>query len=88
MKSMTVIGTTGMMLVILMGAVAAAQNPAAPLTWKNYAETRDRVLPTAKEKGWQEIPWRSDLLSAAAEATKKDMPLLIWAMNGDPLGCT
>jgi hypothetical protein len=67
---------------------AEAQEKPTTLTWKTYDKVRDYVLPTEKEIGWQAIPWRSDFGQALAEASHKDMPLLIWAMNGDPLGCT
>jgi hypothetical protein len=72
----------------MMTGVGIAQKPPAELTWDTFEATRDRVLPTEKELGWQAIPWRSDLGEVVAEATTKEMPILIWAMNGDPLGCT
>ena len=37
---------------------------------------------------WRKIPWRRTLWEAALEAQKRDMPILLWAMNGHPLGCT
>lgn len=67
---------------------AEAQEKPTTLTWKTFDQVRDFVLPTEKEIGWQAIPWRSDFGQAVAEASHKEMPLLIWAMNGDPLGCT
>jgi hypothetical protein len=73
----------------LSAAVApAADKPPPKLTWDTFDEVKGRTLPTAKELGWQDIPWRSDLGRAVAEAAKKDVPVLVWAMNGDPLGCT
>ena len=69
-------------------AIVTAQGKPTTLTWDTFEAVRDRVLPTEKEVGWQAIPWRSDFGQAVAEAARKEMPLLIWAMNGDPLGCT
>ena len=39
------------------------------------------------ESKWNKIQWRSDLWLAKIESAKKNKPLFIWAMNGDPLGC-
>lgn len=73
----------------LFAATGVAQDkPPTELTWDTFDRVRDFTLPTDKELGWRDIPWRSDLGQAVAEASKKEMPVLIWAMNGDPLGCT
>lgn len=37
---------------------------------------------------WRSIGWRADLASAVLEASKARRPILLWAMNGHPLGCT
>ncbi|MCI0652310.1 MAG: hypothetical protein L0Z55_10550 [Planctomycetes bacterium] len=46
------------------------------------------VLPRPGELRWLEIPWRTDLLAARAEAAFARKPLFLWVMNGHPLGCT
>jgi DnaJ-domain-containing protein 1 len=46
------------------------------------------VLPTAEEERWQQIPWRTNLMRARAEAQQSGKPLFLWIMNGHPLGCT
>lgn len=86
MKSWTV--SAAVVILLVLAGPAAAQKPPAELTWDTFEAVRDRVRPTDRELGWQAIPWRSDLGRAVAEACKKEMPVLIWAMNGDPLGCT
>jgi hypothetical protein len=37
---------------------------------------------------WQDVPWRTDLGVARREAARTGRPLFLWAMNGNPLGCT
>jgi hypothetical protein len=69
-------------------AAFAGDKPPTELTWDTFDRVRDFTLPTEKELGWRDIPWRNDLGRAVAEASQKEMPVLIWAMNGDPLGCT
>jgi hypothetical protein len=53
-----------------------------------YEKVRDAVLPTAQEERWREVPWRASVWDAVVEAAQADRPVLVWAMNGHPLGCT
>ncbi len=46
------------------------------------------IEPSASARAWQLIPWYPDLLSGAQAAAKTQKPLLLWLMNGHPLGCT
>lgn len=66
----------------------SAQNIPVNLDWSNFDKLVEKIKPKEKEIAWKEIPWRSDLKEAITESANKDLPLLIWAMNGDPLGCT
>ncbi len=47
-----------------------------------------QVVPGADELEWLEIPWRGMLGDAVHAAHAADKPILLWAMNGHPLGCT
>ncbi len=49
---------------------------------------RDYIRPSAQELSFLEIPWRDSFNAAVKEAMKTDQPILLWAMNGHPLGCT
>lgn len=35
-----------------------------------------------------QIPWRTNVLQARAEAQRAGKPLFLWVMDGNPLGCT
>jgi hypothetical protein len=37
---------------------------------------------------WTEIPWQTDLDTARERAARERKPLLMWVMDGSPLGCT
>lgn len=37
---------------------------------------------------WMEIPWETDLAAARERAARERKPLLMWVMDGHPLGCT
>ena len=52
------------------------------------AGLRDAVCPAATEDLWATIPWGIDLWAARERAAKEGKPILLWEMDGHPLGCT
>jgi len=46
------------------------------------------VLPLEAEEQWRTIPWHDTLGAAMLQADEQQRPVLLWAMNGHPLGCT
>ncbi len=66
--------------------LSAALLSAAPADF--FDTVRARVLPSAEEHEFLEIPWRAALWDALVEADAAERPVLLWAMNGHPLGCT
>ena len=47
-----------------------------------------RIVPSRGEMAWDSIPWLSTYAEGVAAAQEQNRPLLMWAMNGHPLGCT
>ena len=45
-------------------------------------------MPTEKDLAWTRIPWRTSFQQGLIESIEKHKPMLLWAMNGHPLGCT
>lgn len=45
------------------------------------------VLPAPEEERWLQIPWRTDLMQARADAQRAGKPLFMWIMDGHPLAC-
>ena len=66
----------------------AASMPGQQLTAKTFAKWKRYILPTAKQLEWRLIPWRHEFRIALREANEQHKPVLLWAMNGHPLGCT
>jgi hypothetical protein len=61
---------------------------AAPaLTDANLPAIHDAVRPTAAELAYESIPWLPTAPDGVRAAREQDRPLLLWAMNGHPLGC-
>ncbi len=68
---------------------ASAQTEAdIELNADNYAAWRDHIQPDLSELAWEEIPWRTTFKDGLTAADVAGKPLLLWAMNGHPLGCT
>lgn len=70
------------------GETRQIQFTPAELTLQNFDAFVDKISPEPDELAWQEIAWESQLTKAIERANREDKPLLIWAMNGHPLGCT
>ena len=69
-------------------AAIAALGQAPVLDDQSFERWRDYVRPQVKEERYLEIPWRESFSIAINEARETDRPILLWTMNGHPLGCT
>lgn len=65
-------------LLFLLGTAAA--------TADDLADRIAAMRPPAE--AWRRIAWRTDLAAARREASARDRPLYLWAMDGHPMGCT
>src|SRR5436305_8424790 len=76
------------MMHTLLFAVLATLGQVPVLDDQSFERWRDYVRPQAKEECYLEIPWRESFYIAINEARETDRPILLWVMNGHPLGCT
>lgn len=58
------------------------------LNAETYTIWRDHILPEPSEMAWEQIPWLTTFKDGILAADAADKPLLLWTMNGHPLGCT
>ena len=72
--------------VVTMPGVTIAQLPPLDITTINRYQTA--IEPTEDEVAFLKIDWKSQLSKAVAMAHASEKPLLIYVMNGHPLGCT
>ena len=72
---------------ILFTAIAVL-GAAPELNDRTFERWRDHIRPRAEECSFRDIPWRESFVAAVNEAHETDRPILLWAMNGHPLGCT
>lgn len=83
--------TAGMALavfVLLTSYLPAAHAQDVVLSQENYAQWRDHILPASDDLTWQKIPWLITYADGVVAADNADKPMLLWVMNGHPLGCT
>ena len=52
------------------------------------AKLRKLVVRNSSEASYQRISWRTSVLQGIVEAQRRDQPVMIYLMNGHPLGCT
>ena len=64
---------------------AAAVEPISPAQFK---ELHALIKPKASEQAWEKIPWLTSLWEARQKAAAQGKPILLWEMDGHPLGCT
>jgi hypothetical protein len=55
---------------------------------QSHAELHALIKPQAAEEAWSQIPWMASLWEARQKAAAAGKPLLLWEMDGHPLGCT
>ena len=68
--------------------MAGASRAADPIPAARFSALRALVKPTEGEDRWDRIPWRTSLWQARQEAARAGKPILLWEMDGHPLGCT
>jgi hypothetical protein len=73
---------------VIAALLAATPASAQDLIEKNFDSWYRYILPRESELTWRRIGWRGTLGEACIDARKKHKPILFWAMNGHPLGCT
>jgi hypothetical protein len=82
--------STGRLLVCGLAWLAAGPTaPAAePIRPDQFAKLQALIAPDRGEDAWAKIPWLTDLTQARRVAAGQGKPILLWEMDGHPLGCT
>ena len=76
---------TFMLMPLIALAVQPTSEPAP--TPDQFDKLRALIKPHADEDKWAEIPWMADLWEARQRAAALGKPILLWEMDGNPLGC-
>lgn len=62
--------------------------PGIALDDASFAAWRDHIRASPEDRSWADLPWQTTFHDGLVEAREQGRPLLLWAMNGHPLGCT
>ena len=69
-------------------AVAAAPvRGAEPIRPGQFERLHAMIKPQPAEQKWDQIPWMASLWEARKAAAAAGKPILLWEMDGHPLGC-
>lgn len=79
---------TIMTLVPTVLALALVAPPDVEITDANFEAWHAHVSPSEDELAWATIPWHDTFADGLLAASDAGKPLLFWAMNGHPMGCT
>jgi hypothetical protein len=55
---------------------------------ESFTRLHSLIKPKASEETWIRIPWMTGLWEARQRAAAEGKPILLWEMDGHPLGCT
>lgn len=59
----------------------------AQLSREQFEKLHGLIKPAASELKWTSIPWMTSLWEARRKAADAGKPILLWEMDGHPLGC-
>ena len=99
MTKMTFLKPVYISLVILCCQLAILQNStlaqntksittSSSLSATNFDFWRSYIRTSNNELDWQNLPWKLSFHEGLKEGAKLNKPIILWAMNGHPLGCT
>jgi hypothetical protein len=71
-----------------LGAATFDTPSPALLTPAQFSRLHALIQPHPDEDQWAKIPWLTSLWQARRQAAREGKPILLWEMDGHPLGCT
>lgn len=81
-------GLVGLVVASLAFAQDKAVQPTPGLVDQSFAAWRDRIRIDDSELAYAQLPWLTTYHDGLQKAAANGKPLLLWVMNGHPLGCT
>jgi hypothetical protein len=77
------------MLAFLAATRVQSEEPIKPDQFvAQFERLHGLVKPTLEEETWAQVPWLASLWEARQRAATEGKPILLWEMDGNPLGCT
>ena len=60
----------------------------AAIPAEQFQALHSKMAPRGEQERWATIPWATDLRAAREKSAREGKPILMWMMDGHPLGCT
>ncbi len=70
-------------LILLAGGGRAAD----PIDARQFERLQATIRPQPAETKWEQVRWLANLWQARKQAATQGKPILLWEMDGHPLGC-
>jgi hypothetical protein len=67
--------------------VPADDAPAHELTPESFERWAEYIRPDETEACWNDVHWRQSFREGVKDSQIEGKPILLWAMNGHPMGC-
>jgi hypothetical protein len=68
--------------------VCVAASGVEPMAPAQFEGLHTLIKPKTTEQTWERVPWLTSLWEARQKAAAHGKPILLWEMDGHPLGCT
>jgi hypothetical protein len=77
---------------LLLASLCVAVLPIAlrasePIKPEQFGKLHALIKPQSDEEKFMQIPWSTNLWDARKQAAAEGKPILLWEMDGHPLGC-
>jgi hypothetical protein len=69
-------------------ALSQPSTAVEPIPSDQFPVLQALIKPKPGEERWLQIPWMTSLWEARGKAAAEGKPILLWEMDGNPLGCT
>ena len=85
---MTARRITRSIFLLAAAAVVTSAFGSDPISPQQFPKMHALIKPKPDESKWEQIPWLVSLWEARQRAAAEGKPILLWEMDGHPLGCT
>jgi hypothetical protein len=75
-------------LISLLCLLTADSSAVEPVPVDQFAKLHSLIKTPPQQDQWEQIPWLTNLWEARQKAAAEGKPILLWEMDGHPLGCT
>ena len=72
---------------LFVALASSAVHAAEPIKVEQLGKLQALIKPQGHEEKFMQVPWLTNLWDARKQAAADGKPILLWEMDGHPLGC-